>query len=419
MITLMCAVSILPIGIIAYLYSKRLAHPAVIMSSVWIAVFLLLSIFSDLYYSLDPLPLAIITLGVIAYCMCAFLADTVGRKACSRQFSIKIDAGASAILLIVSWLTLPLYVQQQLQLAGGDGSILHQIRKNSLDNLGGENLITNMVLVSIFVSVIYITKYIVKKSRMNLLLYILAFVTAVGYSALTGSKLPILSLFISNGLVIILLSGRSQVFYAFGILVATLSIFVTGLYLVNYAGISSYGTPEKLVSSALDYFLGGTAAFASSYDTVLQFNNSQTIQNAFSSVPRKIGFDVATLPIHYPYVYIFKDRITNVYTVFFPLIKEYSLLGAMIVMAIFGFFHGFLFKFSYLRTEYFISYVIIMSSAVSVIFGDPFLYGAFTNLKYALIAYVYYLLSNLFNRIRESKAKTEGPSNVSNRMRSN
>lgn len=405
MISLLAATSIFPIAIIAFLYSKKLAHPAVIMAIVWIVVFVFLFLFSDLYYSLDPLPLTIITIGVIIYCLCAFLADVAGSRISSRKFSIQINSLSCFSLLCVCWIALPFYLRQQLALMGGAGSLLHQIRKNSLESVGGETFITNMLLVSTFTSVIYLVKYITHKNKMNLLLYILATITAIVYSILTGSKLPILSLFISNGLVIILLTNRGQIFYALGILIATVLVFLAGLYLINYAGVSSYGTPDKVISSALDYLLGGTVAFASNYETMLKFDNFQTIQNAFSSIPRKIGFNIEILPIHYPYVNIYKDRITNVYTVFFPLIKEYSVFGAMAVMAIFGFMHGFLYKLAYLRVEYFISYAIIMSSSVSVIFGDPLLFGSFTNLKYVLIAFIYYMLSAIFVRFKSVKIK--------------
>lgn len=393
MIPFIPLVVLIPMLIISFIYSRKIAHPSVLVSIAWIMVFTLLLIFGNLYFTLDLLPVSIISIGIFFYCLSALLADFGSSKVNLRNLGNSVNLLPINLFLLTCIIVLPVYIYQQLSAAGSSANLLFAIRRSSLEG-EGENLLSNFVLLSIFVTIFYLMKYISHRNKKNFLFYVVSFFVALIYATLTGSKSPLLSLIIANGITIIMSVRRGQFLYSLGILTITFAFLIAGLFLINYAGLSSFGTPEKVLNSALDYFLGGTVAFSTNYESIINFDNHQTIQNAFSSIPRKLGFDIPSYSIHYPYTKISPDRITNVYTIFFPLIREYSILGAIAVLSIFGFLHGVIYKISFRRTEILAFYVITMSSTITMIFGDPLLFGALTSVKYMIIAALYSLFSN-------------------------
>lgn len=400
MIALVPIIILLPVSIISFIYSRKIAHPSVLISTTWIMVFSLLLAFNNIYFTLDLVPVAIISVGIFFYCISALLADFGSSKVSFKNLGNSVNLYPVNIFLFICVIMLPLYIYQQISMAGGSNNLLFAIRRSTLEG-DGENLLSNFVLLSIFITIFYLIKYISDKNIKHLFLFVFAFITALVYATLTGSKSPILSLVIANGITIIMSVRKGQFLFSFIILTTAFLFLISGLFLVNYAGVSSFGTPDRVLNAALDYFLGGTVAFSTNYESIMKFDNHQTIQNAFSSIPRRLGFDIPVYTIHYPYSSISPDRVTNVYTVFFPLIKEYSILGSIIVLSIFGFLHGILYKISFRRAEVLAFYVITMSFTVTMIFGDPLLFGALTIVKYMTIGLLYSFLLFLFYRRSE------------------
>ncbi|MEF2278944.1 O-antigen polymerase [Deinococcus sp. YIM 134068] len=395
---------------------KSILHPSAILSGVWGSVMILIYFSRSMFNEIKLEIIAYIIIMVSLFCISALiLSIAVGKRRLKRNLNVSENLEFVAFIVTIVCLSLlPSYINQQSQNIESGLSILYQIRRNSLDGESGDTLLSNFVLISLVNSMFAFAVYLKLKSWRTALLFSITFLTALAYAFYTGSKIPLLNVVMANSFLFMAMRPKKEVPALVIMLGGGLSVLIAGLFMVNFAGLRSYGTSERITTAALDYIVGGTVAFANNFDEILLFENHQNVQNALSVIPQRLGFDIESRDIHFPWTSISTDRLTNVYTIFFPLIKEYSTVGATIIFIVLGALYGIAYIYSTIKIEVLVMYAILCVGLVGTIFSDSILYGSLVNIKFLLVIFLFMFLSTAIGHLKKRLFKED----AANRSRS-
>lgn len=317
---------------------KSWLSPASLMLVAWITVFLLILIFRNNYYEFDE--------GIMAYitiCVCLFSFSSIivwvmfSFQTPEKQYDDrKLYPLFATMLLCLSIIALPFYIMRQIQIAGSTGNVLYSIRSATLNlNSDSSNIFANFLIFSYFLTIFFILS---DNKKYRTILIASSVVTCATYSLFTGSKLNIISLILVVLLASTLKSGRIKIYQLLSALITSIILFMIGAYFINFNAIGEKASVgiSQLADIFLEYMIGGTLAFSQHFDYIDQFTNNQSTLRIFYFLADKLGFAIPLESLHAPYVAIAPGKLTNVYTTFFPFIKDYGIIGTPIAFSLLG-----------------------------------------------------------------------------------
>ncbi|WP_424951112.1 O-antigen polymerase [Deinococcus sp.] len=368
--------------------TRSLSSPCVLMSLTWTGVFIGLSLNVDFYDDLQPIPLFYLLLGSLIFSTSSFIFQTSYQK---RQNKVKIANKTFErnpmipFFIFILIILLPFYIRSQLADLSGVSNTLREIRLASLAATGGGGFFANVFLLSEVVSIFALLNYLISGRKYDLILYLVGLSVAFLYGGFSGAKGTIINILIANYVAFIVLRPKRAVLTTIFALVASFAVLFLGLYFINFAANSTTYSFDYIAHTAINYFLGGTVAFSAHYFTILSFENHQNIQTAWSSIFRIFEPGTNTTSIHYPFIQIAPGYPTNVFTMYFPLIKEYTLVGCFTVVAIFGMMFGWVYFRARSSSSYLVLYSLFSLSIFQSIFSDLFLYASLLITKYIIV----------------------------------
>lgn len=317
---------------------KSWLSPAALMLMAWITVFLLILVFRYNYYEFDESVIAYITICVCLFSFSSIIVGVMfnGQTTKKGYGDRELYPIFATVLLLLSIVALPFYILRQIQIAGSTGNVLYSIRSATLDlSSDSSNIFANFLIFSYFLSIFFILSGN-KKYRTALIISSIA--TCAIYSLFTGSKLNIISLILVVLLASTIKSGRIKIYQLLSALIASIVLFMVGAYFINFNAIGEKASVGfyQLTDILLEYLIGGTLAFSQHFDYINQFANNQSTLRIFYFLADKLGFSIPLESLHAPYVAIAPGKLTNVYTTFFPFVKDYGIIGTPIVFSILG-----------------------------------------------------------------------------------
>lgn len=385
--------------IIFFRLTRSITNPSVLMMATWTGVFGGICLNANFYNTLEPIPLLIVLFGGLLFSILSIYGQSSGDKKNKSADQLRPNALIPISVLLVTSI-LPFYVRDQLTGLSGNTNVLREIRQASLDVSGGGGFFANVYLFSSILTVMALINFLTTRSKFHLFVYLASVVVGFLYGGFSGSKGTVIDIIISNYIIFIFLRPRKQFLMTLITLSVSFVVLFVGLYYINFAANSRAYNNSYIGHTALNYFLGGTVAFSSQYDLIQGFSNNQNIQNAWSSIIRAFGFKTEILSIHYPFVEISPGFPTNVFTMYFPLIKEYSIFGAAAILAMLGALYGWLYQRAKSNYAFLAVYAMFSISIFQSIFSDLFIYASLLLTKYVFVVVALTLLSNLYvNRV--------------------
>lgn len=368
--------------------TRSLSSPCVLMSASWTGVFIGLALNANFYDELQPSPLLCLLLGSLTFSAISLVIQISYQNRQDEMDENKNTLARNAVIpffVLLLVVMLPLYIRNQLSDLSGASNTLREIRLASLSSPGGGGFFANVFLLSEIVSIFALINYLVSRRKFDLAVYIIGLSTAFLYGGFSGAKGTVINILIANYVAFIVLRPKKAMLTTLFTLLASFAILFIGLYFINFAANSTTYSFGYIGRTAINYFLGGAVAFSAHYSTIMSFESHQNIQTAWSSVWRVIQPNLATTSIHYPFVQIAPGYPTNVFTMYFPLIKEYTILGCAVIIFLFGMTFGWVYLRAMRSSSYLVLYSLLSLSIFQSIFSDLFLYASLLITKYVIL----------------------------------
>lgn len=314
---------------------RDLLYPATLLSAMWLATMVLALLSADIIYQASARVYLIVLTGLILFSIGSLV--TSGRPQPAPTFNLRHNIVFWAIY-IIPFAGLPIYLEQGVGLSreGIYTNILTNIR-DVIANAGGTY--GPSVYFSTFAYVAVALQLSGRKIDLKLLAPSLAL--ALVYAVFsTGRTAIVILVFLVVGSLMI--RRRLSPISGFAVL-SLLVLFVFAVIgVVHSKGVSVDSTltenAETLWADARLYATGGLTAFDALLDRVDTVDLGTHTFRSVLAFLRVVGLDVAVPSLVQEYTLI--PAPFNVYTVYSPYVRDFSLVGAFLFQALFGLWHG-------------------------------------------------------------------------------
>lgn len=386
---------ILYAGLVAYI-TRSLAHPATFALLIWFVVFSLVAVTSGQFYPLDSKQLALVFMMPMLISAGALLGAHLLRGV--RHPFARVDYTLTLLaVLLLEVLGFRWFYVTQTAAAAGSPNILSGIRAAALEG-AASGLGYNLVILSLITNIIAAYQFRQTPDHLSRGMYALAALLAFGFATLTGSKANVLNVIVANFAAYFILFPKNQIKAGLLLPFVAVPALGIGMYFINFSGTGA--TAGEVLDLIVDYFVGGTVAFASNEEAMRNLVNHQNLSNAFAGV-----LGEAQQQIHFQYVGISDFKSTNIYTAMLPMLKEYGYLGTPLVLLLIGAVLGIVYRWSRLSAPHLVLYAVLAASLTQTIANEPFIFGIPLYLKYIVMSGAIWLSATLWTHLPRRKIK--------------
>lgn len=384
-----------------YVIARNFLYPPAIFSCVWLLSLFGLALAGTLFYPVSIGALAVYWIGGLAFSVGGVLAMSANlRIRVSNPFSMDRRRRLHGVLdffLMIVVLGFPFYLAR----ATADVGLfdpLYFVTKRSLDVAGGEpyNPLGNLVVLAGFLSMAM--HYENGSGAERRWRTYLAITMALAYVVLNGAKLGVVTLILTLMFISFIRVGRSN-FVALGlILVALLSFFFFGLFVVNFAYANEIDL-TALMLTALGYWLGGVVAFDSIFQNPQSIESAHYLFRAFLETANSLGANFYVPSIHFEYANV-SPVISgfNTYTMYAAYYQDFGWSGVILGLGLLGFVLTWIYRVSMGRNPWAVMvYGMGMSGLLLSLHGEQFWLALNIYIKAGVFFYLVYFV---FSRIR-------------------
>lgn len=260
------------------------------------------------------------------------------------------------------------------------------------------------VFSRVMVCILFIV-FLNDKTNKNKRIFIIQLLITAAYSILGQGRTGIFAFIIPLFIIYVIMERKSLVQSLRTLLV--LSIILITVFLIYTKLKSPYEEQdfEFYLRKIENYTSGGLVAFCDWCENKdREYTYGGCTFRFFFAVFNKIGVDVEVQELIEPYVENLNGNVGNVYTIYHWYAKDFGLIYALLIQLFLGIFHGFLYKYMYIKSDIF--YITLNSmyyfALIMQFFMDEYSTLFSLWLQYIIILIVL-LKSNLFFKLGESK----------------
>lgn len=384
-----------------YAIAKNFLYPPAIFSCVWLLSLLGLALADNLFYPLSIGALSVYWIGGLAFSVGGVLAMSANHRIrVSNPFSPDRRRRLHGVLdffLMIVVLGFPFYLER----ATADVDLfdpLYFATKRSLDVAGDEsyNPLGNLVLLAGFLSMAMC--YENDSSAARRWRTYLAITMALAYVVLNGAKLGVVGLIITLMFISFIRAGKSNFVAFLLIMLALLSFFLFGLFVVNFQ-YSDEINLTALFLTALGYWLGGLVAFDSIFQNPKSIESAHYLFRAFLETANSLGANFYLPSIHFEYANV-SPVISgfNTYTLYASYYQDFGWLGVILGLGFLGFLLTWIYRVSTGQNPWAVMvYAMGMSGLLLSLHGEQFWLALNFYIKAGVFFYLVYFV---FSRIR-------------------
>jgi oligosaccharide repeat unit polymerase len=339
------------VSLVNFRFSRTVAYPPFILSSMWMATLLFLWLLGDMFYPLTAATQMYFLAGIVAFSAGGLLAliPNMGTYVKSQRLTTREDRAVVHrildIALIAAFACLPIYFRYMKGMAffaKRNSSDLQQIRKGLITAMnvpGGTGFRIEPLLLPIFTALAILAFFEYDGGdhrRWRTYLFILA---GLGYALCSSGRSEVLLLLIGLVAVVWIRLKPPQLRLLGGCAIAFLLLFAVNQVILGKTNTKANASFREnlpaVLSGFASYAVGGVVGF----DYVLRnpggIENGWKPDRVLSSVLNKFGGHVKEPSRDLGYVGIGNGFVTNVYTALFAFV-DYGLFGMMFWMLSLG-----------------------------------------------------------------------------------
>ena len=381
-----------------YLVSKDYKYPPLLYSSLWLIV-LIIYWFVYKYqiisiYNISDKALFIFFLGALFFSIGGFtmLFISKNRKNNKEIVSIKINSTIDNLLFIIPIVFLPIYISKAVELSSSSGVDNFFIGLRLAINYGDEGYgylgyIRLLAMFIFFYKFLLFTIFEYRLYFYKIKIYILGIISFI-YVVLTTARIQIL-LFLSMVIVILLLAKKLKMKHVIIFVTLFFSVFVLYSILLNKGGDVDASFYENLVTageSFLVYIIGGLVSFSEKLPQIenVMLGGRNTL-NFVLDILAKFSIIKPNNEMHGGN-FVFVPFKTNVFTVYYNYIEDFSLYGFFLIFYLLGIIHVHFYSRikSSLLSQF--MYAIMVFPVIMSTFSDQYFYVLSSWAKYFLLA---------------------------------
>jgi oligosaccharide repeat unit polymerase len=330
-------------------------YPGFLQALVWFVALSLLLLTHDMFIPVSDRTFILIVTGALFFTIGAFTASYSHTPTLSRNYvrsGSLTSKGALLVLAAIVVLGLFPYLRRILELAstGPSTNAFINLRHNAsvdLEETGGIGRVSYfMVLSYVLVGIVMLRAYGERGARTSrVALGVVVFVAAV-YGVLSSGRGQILSLLLTALLIPLVLRAIRPARTGLAVVLIGLLLFASVGIALGKGGTLGNTVADNFSTmreSLALYSVGGIPTLNSYLD-----NRPPDLEMGVNSlrsvfaVLQVLGLQNTAAPLVQPYIDI--PMPMNVYTVYHPYIKDFGLLGGILVLFVLGFVHGVVYR---------------------------------------------------------------------------
>jgi len=347
----MLVVTIIAFGLLlwlACLQGRNLLFPPALFTAIWFLSLIGLYLWGEAFYPVPEKAYLIYIVGASAFTLGGiFVLRLDSNKSLSATAEVPWTGSPSTrraldLLLVLMAIGLPVYWRQISGSVAVDdlATLFRDLRDEQLlryEDVSRFSIVLNLGGLAQFVALAMLLESNGEPQRRWRA--ITATILALIYGAIVGAKLNALSLVISLALIASVRARRLKLPTIAAAVAVALTLFSTGLVLINFAYESFGGSTELLqrVGQGIRlYWLSGLVAFGVIALNPNAMPSTMSIDRFFWDTAASLGAKVNPSPKSPEFTDVNLHEYSNVYTIYFSYFKDYGWTGTIILMFIMG-----------------------------------------------------------------------------------
>lgn len=323
---------------------RTVLFPPALFCATWCATLAGVFVSGPRFLPISEYTCLIYLLGAVAFVLGGFAAlfyfDGPRKVGVLSGRSPSATRLALDVMLIFLIATYPYYLHIALRIAGTSNPVLFfATMRNQMLRANGNpfGLAGNLNVLAALVAAAMV--YESDRSAKRRVRALVAVLVALAYGVLTGSKGGVLML-VTLFFITQVRAGRVKPAAAMAAFTLALTLFVAGLWAINFSGGSFSDTgalARRMGGEISSYWLGSSVTFSQIAMRPDSLPSTQSIGRFFLQSARSMGFHVQIPKFTAPFtVFSVNGENANTYTIYFSYFKDYGWLGSMVLLTALG-----------------------------------------------------------------------------------
>lgn len=398
MIFLLCLL-LLGMAYINYKIFNDYKNFSTIFCIVWAILFIILTIFKDMFFSLNNFVIVIVLSGAISISVGGIIIKFLFRKNISREKKvISLNKGILKTCSAVMVILLPFYLLKCIKIYKSTKylNIFYSMRlrmvKSTENPLG--SFWSNVIIISVAFALICFNEYL--KNREYKRIAQLTVAVSLIYNLFSGSSSMLVFLSLSLIGCYLVRNERIKIKKVSTYFMLALSGFLFISYMLNKSAINNkkglINNVGNLFSNLIDYLVGPIIGFSQALVSPRTYIPKNEMWRSILIIIKKIFSNNIKIPsMHFPFISIGEGKVTNVYTIFGYYYFDLSIVGMIVFLILLSIVINFVYIKALRKSDIcVIFYGLFFASICLSIFAEYFMREVIIFFKIGVVLFIFY-----------------------------